>query len=271
MHRYLQTCIDRFCAYWREDPRVTALSVNGSGGRGADDEWSDADLLMAVKEEAYPDVCRELRALAEELCGEVRLWLPEGETGKSVNFAFLFESEGEQFLFDYSVIWESVLVSCPYIEAGKILFDKTGSLTAAGERFLSRPGGSSEDLAVLIDSYLIYTYLNGKYYRRRDVCKMLYIQDTLMTMHTRLYAKLYPDLRLSGWWCMDVKALPPERTAEILLYRQPPDCDAILKAVFQELDLFSRDAREACAMAGIAYPMEKETYVRRQLVEAGAD
>ena len=269
MHEYLRQCIKELAHIWEKDPCTLAFALNGSGGRGNDDMWSDADVVLVVSDESYSSVCQEMPLLMQRICGKIHLWLPEGEQERCVNYAFLFEKSCEQFLFDHAVFCESLISESQHFEAGVIFFDRSGSLTRANQRFVERkPVFDESSLLKLMDTYLIYTYINGKYFRRKDAAKMLYIQNTLRDMHIRLLQVFYPEHIFSGWWCGDFTILAHEHQQTILLYASAQDYEQIGGLVRRQLDCFGKDARNACKLYGISYPEEKEQYILRQFKDA---
>ena len=269
MHAHLKKCIDELAQFWKNDPRVRAFSMNGSGGRGDDDEWSDGDVVLVVSDESHDAVCHEIPGLMARF-GDIRMCMLEGEGGPYRSYSSLFEYNGEQFLFDHAVARESVFADPMAFDAGVIYYDNTGVLTGANQRFKDRKTAfDPSKLPELIDMYLVFTYLNGKFYRRKDALKMVYAQTTLQTTHIQLLGALYPDHGFSEWWYGDFPVLSPEHQQTILLYAAPPDCDEIALLVRRELARFGKDARAACALYGIAYPEELEKFVLRQLNDAG--
>ena len=270
MHEYLRDCIVRLADYWEKHPSALAFAMNGSGGRGHDDRWSDGDVVLVVTDESYRSVCGEMRRLLRRYCGEIFMWLPEGETERCVNYAFLFEKDGEQFLMDHAVFCESLMSETPAYEAGLIYFDRSGALSGANRRFAdSGHDFTAQTLSNIIDTYLTYTYLNGKYYRRADVAKLLYIQNTLQSLHIRLFQALYPDKRFTGWWCRDIEYLSDEHKSVVLMYAAPAEPAILSNLVIRELELFGAHARAACRAFAIPYPEEAEAFVYRQLTDAG--
>ena len=270
MHAYLKKCINELAVFWEKDPDAEAFSMNGSGGRAEDDEWSDGDVVLVVKDSSYARIYAGLIDHMSRICGDIRLWILEGESSRCVNFAFLFEKEGEQFLMDHTLFCESLIKEMPSFDAGFIFFDKTGTLTSAGKRFAEQKLTlEPKALLDITDTYLIYAYLNGKYYRRSDTAKLLYIQNTLRDLHIRLLQFLYPDWIFTGWWCRDIHFLSPEHQETVLLYAATAENDQIARRVWLELDRFANDARNAFAITNDKYPAEKELYVRRQLKDSG--
>jgi len=267
MHAHLTNCIQALKDLWQGDPRAVAFSMNGSGGRGSDDKWSDGDVVLVVKDEAYPAIREEMRALMERICGKICAWITEGDSATGVNFAFLFEYGGEQFLFDHSLLCEGSIHESSQLDAGIIFFDESGALTQANASYAAhRPSFNVENL---INTYLIYAQITGKYYRRGDTAKLLYIQNTLQGLHLKVLAALYPQRKFTGWWCRDIEVLSEEHQKTILLYAAPPADDHIAALTRRELDLFAADARAACAIRGIEFPEDGEAFVRKHLTDSG--
>jgi hypothetical protein len=267
MHPYLRATIEAFTAYFREDGRCVGLHLKGSGGTDTDDEYSDVDLELVVEDAHYAAVAAELRALCERVCGRIELWFPEGQRADSVNYAFLFEHDGAQFLYDFALATRSA-VARDARRPGKILFDRDGLL--ANLRATRSPAPySPERLQYTIDHYWIYAYLSGKYARRGDVYKLLYVQQTIFRAHLEVLRALHPDGEW-GWWPRDLARLPQATQAAMLSYFPAPDLPSIRAALQAELPRFGEDARAACARWGKTYPASLEQYVLRHLHSMGA-
>jgi len=59
-----------------------------------------------------------MREHMARICGDIQLWLLEGESERCVNFAFLFEKDGEQFLMDHALFSESMIAESSDYESG---------------------------------------------------------------------------------------------------------------------------------------------------------
>jgi hypothetical protein len=267
MHAHLRATIDRFTALFAPDARCAGLHLKGSGGAGTDDAYSDVDLELVVQDAAYGAVSAELRAVCERVCGAIRLWFPEGVRADGCNYAFLFEHEGQSFLYDFSIVTRSALAGGTR-RPGRILLDRDGFL--AGLRRDRAPAPyAPERLPYAIDRYWIYAYLSGKYTRRGDVLKLLYVQQTIFGAHLEVLRALHPEGEW-GWWPKDVGRLPAETQAALRRYFPAPDLPAIRTALGDELRRFGADARAACARWEQAYPEALERYVLRHLRAMGA-
>jgi predicted nucleotidyltransferase len=261
---HLTASLDRLVERFRSDPRCTAMYLWGSLGRADPDPYSDVDVAVVTPDSAYEEVARELRGVVEAECGPVVAWLPEGEAPGFCNYAFLYEAPDRVLLYDFVIVSESAFRK-RQIVPGQVLF----SHGEPGEAPAAAPGVQTPPpLVRLLTEYWVYMYLNGKYWRRGDLYKLLYVQQVLFQTHLKVLATRYPD-REWTWWARDVKHLPPEAREELLAYFPGSSRDAVASAIAHECDLFSRDAASACGKAGQPYPAEMEAAVRRHLRQAG--
>lgn len=267
MHSYLRETIERFRLQFDQDGRVAAMYLFGSGGKGADDEYSDADVGIVIRDESYEELRDELKDICERLCGRIHLWFPEGERSTFCNYAFLFEANDEQFLYDFTIMSEAFFKEQVRQFPGKVIFDKA-NLSQTGEAGSSNAGYSPDKLIYSIQQYWIYTYLNGKYFKRKDIFKLLYIQNFLFTNHMQLLHALHPN-ESWNWWASDIKKLPDAKQSEMLVYFGAKSVDEVTAALEQELVMFADDARKACEKWEMSYPQELEEYVRRHLRTMG--
>lgn len=267
MHPHLRATIDRFTALFGEDQRCIGMHLKGSGGAGTDDEYSDVDLELVVEDAHYAAISAELRAVCERVCGRIHLWFPEGARPDGCNYAFLFEHEGEQFLYDFAVATRSAVLADTR-RPGRILFDREGALAAL--RATRRPAPyAPERLPAAVDHYWLYADLSGKYARRHDVPRLLYVQQTIFRAHLEVLRALYPEGEW-GWWPRDVQRLPAATQHALLRYFPAPAVPAIQAALGEEVQRFGADARAACARWGCIYPEQLESYVLRHLRAMGA-
>ncbi len=117
----------------------------------------------------------------------------------------------------------------------------------------------------MIHRYWVYLYLNGKYWRRSDIHKILYVQNVLYQSHVTLLRFLYPDLAWSRWEAKDLGLMPKKHRDELLIYYRGPSMDSVYEVLKHEMDLFSAHAQEACKRWKPTYPEDLETAVRKHL------
>jgi hypothetical protein len=264
----LLQALDRFVEHFRSDPRCLGMCLHGSIGRGETDEYSDVDVSIVVKDAHYAEVRAELRPLCEDVCGRIVVWLPEGEQENYCNHAFLYDGgDDELLLTDFEVVAETKFKEMA-VAPDRILFDHTGLLASIPKPEAPAPLAAAE-LAHLIDTYWVYASLDGKYFRRDDLYKMLYVQGVLFQMHVLVLRAFHPGVPWT-WWAANVQHLDELRREELLVYFGAHDIEMVCEALATQLSLFSTDARRACALTGIEYPSAVENAVRAHLRDMGA-
>jgi hypothetical protein len=265
MHNYLKKTIDRLVDHFICDRRCIGVLLHGSGGQGTDDIYSDIDLSVVVEEKDYIGVRDGLEALCSSICGDIRLWYPEGEQENCVNYAFLFETADGQFLCDLAIFALPAYSTKPYDKTEKVLFERDNILTMIREG-QPRLGIRPDAIPGIIEVYWLYAYLNGKYFQRGDLYRAIYILQTLFNHHMNLLGALHPGTDWC-WWPKDLGKLTVDHQQDMLSYLQCmslEDIPIIMKIVLQR---FSKDANEICHREGLHYPEELETYVRKHLRE----
>lgn len=267
MHHVLTDSLKRLTDYFVRDERCTGMYLWGSLSNGTADEWSDVDVAAVFRNEDYAVLNQEFRAICERLCGPILVWLPEGEQSDVVNYAFLFEAESRTHLYDFTILSAGFLDKATWMIPQQVLFDKTGALAQAAER-KPVPTFKPEALRHHINNYWVYTYLNGKYFKRQDAFKMLYVQQVIFQTHIKVLHAFHPEAQWH-WWARDIHTLPQVQQDELMIYfglARPAD---IARALWQEMDLFSRDAQAACQQWNVEYPAQLEQGVREHLKMMG--
>ncbi len=265
MHPVLIASLKRIERHYAGDTRCAGMYLWGSISNDTADAWSDVDVAGVFADADFPAIKQEFRATCEALCGPILVVLPEGEQAEFVNYAFLFEAEERLHLYDFTLLTEGFLRKAAWLRPQKILFDKTGLLAEAARR--EPPAATtfgSQHLLHEIDNYWVYAYLNGKYFQRQDVYKMLYVQHVLMQTHLRALRSFHPGEEWN-WWARDIHKLSEDHQAEFMVYFGATTPQHIAQALWREFDLFSRDARAACATLGAPYPAALEQGVRQHL------
>jgi hypothetical protein len=263
----LQKALDRLEAHFRQDARCLGMYLWGSAGAGTADAHSDLDVAFVLREEDLAAVDRGLRPICEQLCGRIVGWMSEGASDGFASYAFLFESDERPLLLCDVQLTTPRALSRRRVRPGRILFDHAGVLGAARERAADAPF-TTADLQAAVQGYWIYMYLNGKYFRRGDLYKLLYVQEVLVRNHLEVLNALEPESRWS-WWARDIQRLPEAKQRELLVYFDAVDFERIAAALRREAELFARDAVLACRWHGIEYPNLLELAVRRHLEQFG--
>jgi len=267
MHSGLEAALQRMRDVFFSDDRCWAMYITGSLAKKCADEFSDIDVGIVAPPEHYAALKADIQGICERTCGRIVAWLPEGEQPEYVNYAFLFECGDHLLLCDLMTVTTGVQAAWPPLQAHQVLFDKHGILcvTEPGDQ---APAYSQADLSMTLRTYWVYAYLDGKYYQRRDVFKMLYVQYALFLQHVNVFKAFRPDLEW-GWWAKDVQYVPEANREELLLYFGATRIEDILPAFRRALNLFSSDAQLACKTWNMEYPFAMEQGVRAHLMRMG--
>jgi len=258
----LCAALQRMRRRFEADGRCQAMCLWGSAASGAADEHSDLDVSVVLADEAYDPFVAGLKSLCEEVCGPIEAWLPEGQATGFCNWAFLYRDGDDVLLVDLLTVSASEFER-RRMDGGCCLFDRRQDRRQPAAPAFA-PGAEPSRLSDLVQRYWVYAYLNGKYARRGDVFKLLYVQHVLMETHMAVlgYVHSFSDW---GWWARDAQRLAPSHRADILRYFPAAEPSAVVAALLPEAAAFGRDAREACKRWSVPYPEHTERAVLEHL------
>jgi predicted nucleotidyltransferase len=273
MNQRLAAIYEKTIERYQADARILGAWEFGSLGKGTGDEYSDVDPVFIVRDDAFDQLDAELRPLFESFGVRIALWWPEGFNDSGIkNYAILFDAAGELLQYDMTIASASSVrdgfgkVLLTRSGNVQVLFDKEGLIRDV-QRANPPDDYSPAKLVWDIERYWIYVYIHIKYLKRGDLFKLLYAQETLFHNHLDVLHALHPS-GYWGWWPWYVKnALSKDEQAHLLVYFNPPDREVLAAALRKEIDLFARDAREACRAWKLDYPAAVESDVRTCLAK----
>ncbi len=267
MHPILLEKLEKLQKHIKGDDRCPAMYLGGSIAGNTADEFSDVDAYLLIRETDYAEFKKEFYTVCRTIFGNILVWLPEAESPAFVNYAFLFPAGDDLLLYDIALITDAESLKNPSSSPKQILFDRSGLLAEIHEKSL--PASRRPDnLLSTINNYWVYMYLNGKYFRRADLFKMLYVQNTLFHNHLTVLRGIYPEME-GAWWAKDIHHLPAAKRDDLLIYFGTATLPNLAKAILKETNLFSHDAQAACQKGNIEYPANLEQGVRNHLKKMG--
>jgi len=267
MHPFLLEALAAAEARFRADSRCAGMYLHGSIGRDETDAYSDIDVCAVIEDEHYQVVKDEMRDLCGRLFGPIVVWLPEGERPNYCNYAFLFEHGDELLLTDFDIISRSLFVERNQLP-DRILWDRAGVLGEVAAKARPRAAVSTERVLRLVDTFWVYAYLDGKYWRRADLYKLLYVQRALFQVHVRVLNVLSREEE-GSWWAGDMQRLLAKDQRRMRAYFSAATLGAVARSLAKSLGLFAADARRLCCQKDVPYPAEREAAVRRHLRAMG--
>jgi hypothetical protein len=260
MHKYLDAAFHRVIGILQEDSRCKGGWHYGSISRGGQDEYSDYDPVFLVADgdfEAFAaDVPKVLAAAADEL---LIFWGESFNDAHFKNYCSVIRVGDELHQLDFFIInadypqaW-MCRQHCKGCTTDHIIFDRTGEVAA----FLNqgyRTDNEIPDTVRAIDTFWFHTEMLIKYFKRRDLFKIIKNLDVLFHAHVDLLLSRYDTLDWGAWESKVKHCVPVEKQEHLTVYFTVAEFGALEAAVRKSLPLFQQDAEEICRVKGIDYP-----------------
>jgi predicted nucleotidyltransferase len=257
----IRTALGRFVAACREDTRVVAAFLGGSHVARTDDEYSDLDLYLIVRDEDYDAFFAERRAFFSRLGEPIFLEDFSGFGFDMVVFIFSDGVEGELALGRAS--------GFDHIHGGpfEVLVDGEGILDR--KVFPSHRLKEQEQARTL--RWLVYWFWRDLSELSRGMAR-----GRLWTAHGLLEALRLKCVNLarlkhdfSSAWVVGYEKLEQAADAQDLESLRATLCplerEAMLEAVRALVEFYLRAALPLAAQHGIAYPANLEAVVKEKL------
>lgn len=230
-----QAILQQIVAHYEHDPRVRAVIVFGSLGRGTWDAYSDLDLDVVIADDTRLDVVAELEQLCASFAGlneKVALIIPDEEDAGDV----VLES-----LLMLSVRYHSLAqTKLAIVESMQVL---TGSLdratiAAAAE---ANPGSADPPLSQMLDQCVRYAAVANVGLQREHVWYTVEVLHYLRGLLMAIFARTHGGAR--GYRAFDAEA--GKRLQQRLGATLPQYDVASLRAALETvLDIIEHDLGE---------------------------
>lgn len=257
MHKDLETAFNRLVSLLEKDPRCKGCWHYGSVGRGMDDDYSDYDPVFLVSGHDFESFSADVPKMIASVCDELLICWPEdynsdhfrnycnvirlGESLHQHDFFIVNEDRAEEW-------WcRQHLKGCT---RKNIIFDRSGEVSALLDRGL-RTDNSIPDVRRAMDTYWFHAMMLVKYFKRRDIFKLVKNMDFVFNSHVNLLLSLYDTLDWGAWESKVKLCVPKEKQEHLLQYFTPADFHSIADAIRKGMEFFRLDAEEVCAEKGI--------------------
>jgi len=192
-----QALLNSIVTFYQNDPRVLAVIVFGSLGRGNWDEYSDLDLDVIVADDIRIDISNELDRLCKSFAGlneRAAIILPEGDEGDIVLESLMQLSIRYHLLSQTSPnIVDSMLVLAGSLDHMEI--------TSAGNENRS---GDAKPLSQLLDRCVRYAVVANVEFQRKHFWAANEILHRMRTIIMDIYACTHSGYR--GYQFFDINA-----------------------------------------------------------------
>jgi predicted nucleotidyltransferase len=193
-HQALLNCI---VAFYQNDPRILAVIVFGSLGRGNWDEYSDLDLDVIVADDIRIDIAIELKRLCKSFTGldeRAAVIIPGDHEGDIILESLMQLSIRYHPLSQTSPnIVDSMLVLAGSLDATKI--------AAAGN---ANHSGDAKPLSQLLDECVRYAVVANMEFQRKHFWATNEVLHRMCTLLMDIYARTHSGYR--GYQFFDIHA-----------------------------------------------------------------
>ncbi len=251
----------------KQDNRCVGGWHFGSISRGLEDELSDVDPVFLIKEEYFEEFADCIPDIFKQICDKLILIWPEDFNSHILkNYGILLTKNNEILQYDIFLMNTAYTkehfskVHYTGCNEEDILFDREGEVKAL---LLNQDEESTaaRDILQLINKYWFHCNMLTKYYRRKDIFKLLKNLQYLFDTHVNLLLSKYQKTNWGGWESLIKYNIPKEKQIELLKYFCSGDLKEINKTLHMVTSLFSKDAKGICREQGMDYPQEIEELI----------
>lgn len=260
MHKDLQLTFQKVIKILKEDERCKGGWHYGSVGRGSEDLFSDYDLILLVSDKDFEQFATDLPNIIAKASDELLIfWGEDFNDAHFKNYCSLIRLGNNLHQFDFFIInadhpeeW-MCRQHCKGCTSDNIIFDKTGEVA----EFLAKGYTTDNyipDSIRAMDTYWFHAEMLIKYFKRKDMFKLIKNIDTLFHSHVDLLLSQYDTLDWGSWESKIKHCVPEEKQQHLKSYFTNADFDDLEAAVKKSIILFKKDAEEVCKAKGIDYP-----------------
>ena len=269
MHQDLAKGFDRMIDALKKDTRCKGGWHYGSVGRGMSDEYSDYDPVFLVPEKYFEEFARDVKQFVSHACDEILIsWAEDYNSEVFKNFCNLVRINDNLHQLDFFILNEDKAENwwCRQHLKGcsrdNIIYDRTGDVAALLDKGL-RTENYIPDPRRCFDTYWFHIEMLIKYFKRKDIFKLLKNIDFVFHAHIDLLLSQYDVLDWGPWETKVNKCVPREKQEHLLLYYTKPDFRSYEVTLKQAMKFFNEDAIEAYTKKGLIYP----GHIAEQVIE----
>lgn len=150
-----------------------------------------------------------------------------------------------------------------------IIYDKNGDVGLLLDKGL-RTDNYIPDPIRCFETYWFHVEMLIKYFKRKDIFKIIKNIDFLVQSHVNLLLSEYDTLDWGAWETKVKKCVPADKQAHLLVYFTTPDFESYKQSIITGYQLFDEDAKEIFQKKGLVYNENIAntvmTYFKRELV-----
>lgn len=259
MHKDLELMFNRVIDILKEDERCKGGWHYGSISRGTEDIYSDYDPIFLVDnkdfEQFAADVPKTLTKASDEL---LIFWGESFNNEHFKNYCSVVRLGDNLHQFDFFIInadfpeaW-MCRQHCKGCTRDNLIFDRNGEVGEFLDRGY-RTDNNIPDTVRAMDTYWFHTEMLIKYFKRKDMFKLIKNIDVLFHSHVDLLLSQYDTLDWGAWESKVKYCVPEEKQEHLKTYFTRADFIELEEAMKSSMILFKQDAEEICKKKGINY------------------
>lgn len=260
MHKDLEQAFYKVVEILKADLRCKGGWQYGSVGRGTADIYSDYDPVYLIGDKDFEQFAAEVPTILKAACDELVIsWAENYNSAYFKNFCSLIKLNGNLHQIDFFLLnadypqeWmcRQHLKGCT---RDNIIFDRTGEVGELLDKGY-RTENYIPDVVRAMDTYWFHTEMLIKYFKRKDIFKLIKNIDFLFHAHVDLLLSQYDTLDWGSWESKVKHCVPDDKQAHLREYFTTADFVCLENAIKKCLQLFKQDAAEACASKDVTYP-----------------
>lgn len=262
MHKDLEAAFERVVDILEKDPRCKGGWHYGSVSRGEQDIYSDYDPVFLVENKDFEAFAADAPKVFAQAADELLIFWGEGfNDAHFKNYCSIIRLGDNLHQLDFFIINQDFPEAwmcrqhCKGCTKENIIFDRTGEVAAFLEKGY-RTDNDIPDTVRAMDTYWFHTEMLIKYFKRKDIFKLIKNMDVLFHAHVDLLLSRYDTLDWGAWESKVKHCVPEEKQKHLTAYLAPADFDALQAAVTKGMEWFCADAQEICEEKGIDYPQQ---------------
>lgn len=259
MHKDLEDVFNKVVNILKDDERCKGGWHYGSISRDEQDVYSDYDPVFLVSDEYFAQFAEDVPRIIAKACDELLIfWGESFNDDHFKNYCSVIRCSNNLHQFDFFIInsdytgdWmcRQHLKGCT---RKNIIFDRNGEVGKLLDKGL-RTDNYIPDAVRAMDTYWFHTEMLIKYFKRKDIFKLIKNIDILFHSHVDLLLSQYDTLDWGAWESKVKKCVPDDKQKHLYSYFTNAEIKSLQEAVQKSIYLFRDDAEEICALKGIDY------------------
>lgn len=260
MHRDLEEAFLRVIEILKLDQRCKGGWHYGSISRGESDLYSDYDPVFLVADANFKEFAFDVPKILAKASDELLIfWGESFNDDHFKNYCSVIRLGENLHQFDFFIINEDFPEDwmcrqhCKGCTSDHIIFDREGQVG----RFLShgyRTNNDIPDTVRAMDTYWFHVEMLIKYFKRKDIFKLIKNMDILFHSHVDLLLSQYDHLDWGAWESKVKYCVPMDKQAHLTKYFTTADFSSFEMIIKECMPIFYEDAKEICRCKGIVYP-----------------